>query len=113
MSRFLERIIERAKTDKKTIVLAEGNDVRTIKAAAMAIEQNVADIIILGEKASILKMAEEEKVDISAATLINPVEDVNFKDFVNKFYEMRKAKGMTPEKAEETLKNTLCMYVQT
>ena len=115
MSRFLERIIERAKTDKKTVVLAEGNDVRTIKAAAMAIEQNVADIIILGEKASILKMAEEEKVDISAATLINPVEDVNFKDFVNKFYEMRKAKGMTPEKAEETLKNTLyygCMMVK-
>lgn len=115
MSRFLERIIERAKTDKKTVVLAEGNDVRTIKAAAMAIEQNVADIIILGEKASILKMAEDEKVDISAATLINPVEDVNFKDFVNKFYEMRKAKGMTPEKAEETLKNTLyygCMMVK-
>ena len=115
MSRFLERIIERAKTDKKTVVLAEGNDVRTIKAAAMAIEQNVADIIILGEKASILKMAEEEKVDISAATLINPVEDANFKDFVNKFYEMRKAKGMTPEKAEETLKNTLyygCMMVK-
>ncbi len=115
MSRFLERIIERAKTDKKTVVLAEGNDVRTIKAAAMAIEQNIADIIILGEKASILKMAEDEKVDISAATLINPVEDVNFKDFVNKFYEMRKAKGMTPEKAEETLKNTLyygCMMVK-
>lgn len=115
MSKFLERIIERAKTDKKTIVLAEGNDVRTIKAAAMAIEQNIANIIILGDKASICKMAEDEKVDISAATLINPVEDGNFKDFVNKFYEMRKAKGMTPEKAEETLKNTLyygCMMVK-
>ncbi len=115
MSKFLENIISRAKSDKKTIVLAEGNDIRTIRAAASALEQGIAHIIILGDIDEICKMANEENLNISDATLINPEKDERFNDFVNTFYEMRKAKGMTPEKAEETMKNTLyfgCMIVK-
>ena len=48
MSKFLDRIIERAKSDKKTIVLAEGEDIRTIKAADMVLKQGIANIVILG-----------------------------------------------------------------
>ncbi|MCH5187805.1 MAG: phosphate acetyltransferase [Oscillospiraceae bacterium] len=115
MSKFLEDVIARAKSDKKTIVLAEGNDIRTIRAAASALEQEIADIIILGDIDEICKMANEENLKISAATLIDPSKDERFNEFVNTFYEMRKAKGMTPEKAEETMKNTLyfgCMMVK-
>ena len=107
--------IARAKTDKKTIVLAEGNDIRTIRAAASALEQEIADIIILGDIDEICKMANEENLKISGATLIDPCKDERFNDFASTFYEMRKAKGMTPEKAEETMKNTLyfgCMMVK-
>ncbi len=112
---FLENVIARAKSDKKTIVLAEGNDIRTIRAAASALAQGIAHIIILGDIDEICKMANEENLNISDATLINPEKDERFNDFANKFYEMRKAKGMTPEKAVETMKNTLyfgCMMVK-
>lgn len=112
---FLENVIARAKSDKKTIVLAEGNDIRTIRAAASALEQGIAHIIILGDIDEICKMANEENLNISDAVLLDPEKDERFNDFADKFYEMRKAKGMTPEKAVETMKNTLyfgCMMVK-
>lgn len=112
---FLENVISLAKSDKKTIVLAEGNDIRTIRAAASALEQGIAHIIILGDIDEICKMANEENLNISEATLIDPEKDERFNEFADKFYEMRKAKGMTPEKAVETMKNTLyfgCMMVK-
>ena len=112
---FLENVISLAKSDKKTIVLAEGNDIRTIRAAASALEQGIAHIIMLGDIDEICKMANEENLNISEATLINPETDERFNEFADKFYEMRKAKGMTPEKAVETMKNTLyfgCMMVK-
>ncbi len=107
MSKFLDRIIERAKTDKKTIVLAEGGDIRTIRAASMALEKGISDIIILGNPDDIQKMADSEGLDVRAAKIINPLTAENLQDFADALYEMRKAKGMTPEKALETVKNEL------
>ncbi len=107
MSKFLDRIIERAKTDKKTIVLAEGEDIRTIRAAAMVLEKGIANIIILGDEAEMDKMAAGESLDISAATKINPATAENLQKFADELYELRKAKGMTPEQALETVKNNL------
>lgn len=107
MSKFLDNMISKAKADKKTIVLAEGFDARVVKAAAAASAQDIADIIILGQKDDICKMAKEENADISKVKIVNPAEDENFDDYANTFYELRKAKGMTPEKAVETLKNPL------
>ncbi len=102
---FIEDIKARAKTNIKTIVLAEGEEIRTIVAADKILKEGIANIILLGDKAKITELA--KGYDISKATVINPVEDENYADFCEKFYEMRKAKGMTPEKAAETLKNTL------
>ena len=105
MSKFLERIKERAKQDKKTIVLAEGEDIRTVEAAAKILEEGIADIIILGNKAKIAELA--VGFDISKATIIDPETDERRQEFANAFYEMRKAKGMTEEKAYETMGNAL------
>lgn len=105
MSKFLDRIIERAKADKKTIVLAEGTEPRTIAAADIILKQGIANLIILGNKDEIAKIS--GGYDISAAKIIDPEGDEHFEDFVQTFYEMRKEKGMTPEKARETMKNTL------
>lgn len=105
MSKFLDRIIERAKADKKTIVLAEGTEPRTIAAADIILKQGIANLIILGNKDEIAKIS--GGYDISAATIIDPETDERFEDFVQTFYEMRKEKGMTEEKARETMKNTL------
>ena len=105
MSKFLERIKERAKADKKTIVLAEGEEMRTVVAADKILKEGIANIILLGNKDKINELA--KGLDISAATIIDPLTDARRAEFVEKFYEMRKAKGMTPEKAEETLKSVL------
>lgn len=105
MSKFLDRIIERAKADKKTIVLAEGTEPRTIAAADIILKRGIANLIILGNKDEIAKIS--DGYDISAAKIIDPEKDEHFEDFVQTFYEMRKEKGMTPEKARETMKNTL------
>ncbi len=107
MSKFLDRIIERAKTDKKTIVLAEGEDIRTIRAAAMVLEKGIANIIILGKEDDMVKMASEAGVSIAGATLIDPEKAENLKEFADGLYELRKSKGMTPEVALETVKNSL------
>ncbi len=107
MSKFLDRIIERAKTDKKTIVLAEGEDIRTIRAAAMVLEKGIANIIILGKEDDMNKMATEAGVSLAGATLIDPEKAENLKEFADGLYELRKSKGMTPEVAFETVKNSL------
>lgn len=105
MSQFLDRIKERAKTEKKTIVLAEGEELRTVQAADMVLKQGIANVILLGNEEKI--KAHAVGLDISGAKIIDPEKAENLQDFANKFYEMRKAKGMTPEKALETMKNTL------
>lgn len=105
MSKFLERIKERAKMDKKTIVLAEGEELRTVQAADIILREGIADIILLGNEDKIRSLA--DGLDISQAKIVDPAKDANHAVFAEKFYEMRKAKGMTPEKADETMNNVL------
>jgi len=113
VSQFLDRIKERAMMDKKTIVLAEGEEIRSIEAAAKVLEEGIANIILLGDEKVIAEKA--AGLDISAAQIINPVNSDKYQAFAEQFCEMRKAKGMTMDKALETLKNTLyfgCMLVK-
>lgn len=105
MSTFLDRIKERAKQDKKTIVLAEGEEIRTVKAADIILKEGIADLILLGNEEKIKSLA--VGLDISAAKIIDPAKAANLQEFADNFYEMRKAKGMTPEKALETVQNVL------
>jgi len=113
VSQFLDRIKERAMMDKKTIVLAEGEEIRSIEAAAKVLEEGIANIILLGDEKVIAEKA--AGLDISAATIINPINSDKYQAFAEQFCEMRKAKGMTMDKALETMKNTLyfgCMLVK-
>ena len=102
---FIENIKEKAKQQIKTIVLPEGKDIRTLQAAAIALKEKYANIIILGNTANIQEMANANKLDISNATIINPIESKKYETYVQKFYELRKAKGMTLEKAQEIMKD--------
>lgn len=107
MSDFIDKLKVRAKQDVKTIVLAEGEDMRTLEAAQIVLKEGYAKIIILGNEAKILDMAKEKGLDLSAAKIIDPETSDKTAEYANKFYEMRKAKGMTPELAAETLKSVL------
>ena len=91
---FIETIKQRAKQDIKTIVLPEGNDIRTIEGAKIALEEGYANIILLGNEEEITKTANEHNFDISKAKIINPLNSPNYDEFVNSFYELRKNKGM-------------------
>ena len=102
---FLQKISERAKKDIKTIVLPESADMRTIKAAAMAQEQGIAKIVLVGKENEIKKLAGD--LDISKAVIVDPETSPKFEEYANAFYELRKAKGMTPEKAREIMKNEI------
>ncbi|MBR5006668.1 MAG: phosphate acetyltransferase, partial [Clostridia bacterium] len=98
---FLERICERAKTDMKTIVLPESEDLRVIQAAAMIQERGIANVILVGDPEKIAVLA--EGLDISKCRIVNPEGYERFDEYVEAFYELRKNKGMTPEKAEKTM----------
>lgn len=102
---FLERIIQRAKSDIKTIVLPESTDIRTIEAAAIIQEKGIAKIVLIGNEDHIKKLAGD--LDISKAKIVDPLNSDMYEDYVNTFYEMRKAKGVTQEQASETMKNPL------
>ena len=114
MSTFMDNIKALAKANKKTIVLAEGEELRTVQAADAVLKEGFADIILLGNEAKIQEVA--AGLDISGAKIIDPATSDLTADFADKLYELRKAKGMTPEKAAETILNTLyfgCMLVKT
>ena len=101
--KFLEQISERAKKDIKTIVLPESSDIRTIKAAATVLEKSIARIVLVGKEAEIKKLAGD--LDISKAKIVDPETSPDFDRYADALYELRKAKGMTPEKARELLKD--------
>lgn len=107
MSTFIEALKERAKKDVKTIVLAEGEEVRSIKAAEIALKEGYAKIILVGNPDKINMIAKEEKVDISGAAIVDPESSDKAEAYANMFYELRKNKGVTPEQAAETIKNPL------
>ncbi len=105
MSNFLQRMIERANADKKTIVLPETTDIRILKAAALIQEQGFARIVLVGDKAAMETLG--AGLNFSEAIFVNPETSEKFEDYANAFYELRKNKGMTLEKARETMKNPL------
>ena len=100
---FIEEIKNRAKNDIKTIVLPEASDIRTIEATSNVLKEEIANIILLGNKDEINKLAKDNNFDISKAEIINPAHSDKYDIYVEKFYELRKEKGMTIEKAKELI----------
>ena len=100
---FIDGIKERAKKDIKTIVLPESEDERTLRAAAKILEEKTANLILIGDEATVKADAEKYGVNIDGATIINPETSDKLEEYVNTLYELRKAKGMTPEAAREAL----------
>lgn len=103
---FLENVKNRAKSQLKTIVLPESAEPRTLKAAAQILAEGLAKIILIGDTAKIEAAAKENAADISAATIIDPANYAQLEALAEKFYELRKAKGLTLEEARRTLKES-------
>lgn len=100
---FIDNIKNRAKSNVKTIVLPEATDIRILQATETILKEGFANIILLGERESILDIAKQNNINISKATIINPVESEKYNEYVNEFYELRKIKGVTYNKAQELI----------
>ena len=96
---FIDGIKEKAKRDRKTIVLPETNDKRTLQAANEIIRDGIADLILVGDQEKILDGARWLDLDyLDRVRVINPQTTPKLDEYVNLLYETRKAKGMTPER---------------
>ncbi len=102
---FIEQIKERARTNVKTIVLPEASDVRTLKAAATALSEGYANIVLLGNVESIIKMAQVNNLDLSKSTMIDPKNSDKSEEYAKALYELRKEKGMTEEQARKLVQD--------
>ncbi|MBE6010923.1 MAG: phosphate acetyltransferase [Lachnospiraceae bacterium] len=105
---FIDKMIELAKADKKTIVLPEPMDKRTFEAAEKILKLDIANLVIIGTPEEIAKYG--AGYDISGATIVDPFNDPNKQKYIDKFVELRGKKGVTPESAKETMEKDYMYY---
>lgn len=105
---FIDTIKERARADKKTIVLPESMDRRTFEAVEIILKEGIANLVIIGTPEEIAKNS--EGLDISGATIVDPFNDPNKQKYIDKFVELRSKKGVTPEMAKEQMEKDYMYY---
>ena len=112
---FIDRIKERAKSDKKRIVLPESMDKRVIEAAEEILKEDLAEVVIVGKKEDILEIS--QGYDISKAIIVDPYTEEYTEELINELVELRKSKGMTYDEAKKLLLEDYmyyaCMLVKT
>lgn len=98
---FIENIKARAKSDKKTIILPETSDIRTLKAAHQVIAEDIANVILIGDPEAIEKKA--DGLSLAGATIIDPNNFDEMDTYIEELVKLRQKKGMTAEKASQLL----------
>ena len=110
---FIDNIKERAKRDIKTIVLPESMDLRVVQAAEKIINENIANVILIGNKDKINSFG----CDVSRATIIDPENCEYTEELINELVEIRKSKGLSYDDAKKLLLDDYmyfaCMLVKT
>lgn len=96
---FLESVKAKAKSSLKTIVLPEGDEPRTVRAAAAIRAEGIANPVLLGQPEKIRAVAAEQGVDVAGIALVDPPTSPDAPRYAAAMYEIRKAKGMTAEEA--------------
>ena len=113
---LMNQIVERAKANKQRIVLPEGTEERTLKAANQLLADEVADLILIGNPEEIMGLAKEWGLEnIGKATIINPEDHPKKEEYAQLLCELRKKKGMTIEEARALVENPLylgCLIIK-
>ena len=116
MQRLINEIVERAKADRQRIVLPEGTEERTLKAANQILTDGVADLILLGNPDEIEARAAEWGLgNINKATIIDPENHPKKEEYAQLLCELRKKKGMTIEESRKLVVNPLylgCLIIK-
>lgn len=113
---LIEQLIARAKSNKQRIVLPEGTEERTLKAANRILTDGVADLIILGNVDEIHSLAKQWGLgNIDKATIIDPATSPKKEEYAQLLAELRKKKGITIEEARKKVLDPLyfgCMIIK-
>ncbi|MBO4886063.1 MAG: phosphate acetyltransferase [Clostridia bacterium] len=96
---IVDRVKEKARSNLKTIVLPEGDEPRTVQAAAIIAKENLARPVLLGDPEAVRSVAREKGADIDGIGIVNPLASPKARDYAARLYELRKAKGLTEEDA--------------
>lgn len=104
---LMNKLWEAAKADKRRIVLPEGDEERTLVAAQRIKELGLAYPVLVGDINSITNKAKDLGVNLEGVEVIDPQTSEKVDSYINEFYELRKNKGMTLEKAEKIVKDPL------
>jgi len=104
---ILSTIKDRARAAARTVVLPEGSEERVIVAARTLAEENIAKVILLGDKTEISTLAETHGLDVNRISVMNPAESPYFDEFVDLLFERRRARGITRDEAADMMKNEL------
>ncbi|MGO1315985.1 MAG: phosphate acetyltransferase, partial [Cellulomonadaceae bacterium] len=102
---FEYELLDRARADRKRIVLPEGTDDRILRATSTLLQRQVADITLLGDEREIVSRATELGLDVSGAQIINPTEGELFERFAEEYTTIRAHKGMTIDRAREIVRS--------
>ena len=102
-STFIEGMIEKAKSNKKKIVLPESLEERNLQATAAIISQGIADIYLVGNAEEVKNAAAKAGADITGAHIVDPMSSSNWERYVDEMFELRKSKGITREQAADIL----------
>lgn len=113
---LMQGIIARAKANKQRIVLPEGTEERTLKAADRLLADEVADIILIGDPSEINKLAAEFGLThIQEAKIVDPKNHEKKAAYADLLFQLRQKKGMTPEKAAVLVEDPLflgCLMIK-
>ena len=102
---FIEEMKQKAKLKNKAIVLPESEDIRVLKATEIVLEEGFAKVVLIGDEEKIVSIVKDNNINIGGATIINPIKSEKYNEYAEKFYELRKEKGITEEQAKEIVKD--------
>ena len=105
---FIDVIKEKARADKKTIVLPESEDRRVLEATETILKEGLANVVLIGNEEQIKKDAAD--LDISGATIVDPATSDKTQAYIDKLVELRQKKGMTQEQAKDIMLNQRTYY---
>jgi phosphate acetyltransferase len=100
---FEYELIERARADRKHVVLPEGDDDRVLRAAEILLRRGVVDLTILGKPEDVAARARTLGVDLDGAEVIDPQTSTLRDDFASAYFELRKSRGVTHDAAYDTV----------
>lgn len=104
--RLMLRVVTRAKKDPKRVVFAEADNVKILKAVQVLRDERVAIPILLGRKEKIFQIIEENQLDLSGVTIVDPYEDEErLRHYGNLLFQKRKRKGLTPQECYRLMKD--------